>query len=175
MKIRLSTLLALALGVMGFAQQSFACGEKFLIVGRGSRFQRGYVALHPASVLLLNTHLTGQRDLQTRLKLAGHRIQLVADANQLREAMKSGNPDLVLADVSDAPEVNGLMTETATTALFLPVVDGSSKESISAVETHYKCPLKHETKSKNRSFLATIDAVMESKIKSKPLDCDVVK
>jgi CheY-like chemotaxis protein len=172
-KLRLPAFVLLAFGIFGFAQQSFACGEKFLIVGRGSRFQRGYVALHPASVLLLNTHLTGQKDLQTRLKLAGHRVQLAADAAQLREAMKSGNPDLILADVSDAPEVNGLMTSTATTALFLPVVDGSSKTKMAELETLYKCPLTHESKSKNRGFLATIDAVLESKIKAKPLDCDV--
>lgn len=173
MKIRLPALFVLALGVVGFAQQSFACGEKFLIVGRGSRFQRGYVALHPASVLLLNTNLTGQKELQTRLKLAGHRVQLAADAAQLREAMKTGKPDLILADVTDAPEVNGLMTSTATTALFLPVVDGSSKAKMAEFETLYKCPLKHDSKSKNRGFLATIDAVLESKIKSTPLDCDV--
>ena len=101
MKIRLPALCVLALGVLGFAQQSFACGEKFLIVGRGSRFQRGYVALHPASVLLLKypSH---------RAEGPADTLSLPATASARRrcgpapEAMKSGNPDLILADVTDA-------------------------------------------------------------------------
>lgn len=29
-----------------------ACGDKFVRVGRGGRYQRGYIATHPAAVLV---------------------------------------------------------------------------------------------------------------------------
>ena len=31
----------------------WACGDKFMLVGRGVRFQRAYAAIHPASILIL--------------------------------------------------------------------------------------------------------------------------
>lgn len=159
------------IGAVAFAQQALACGEKFLIVGRGSRFQRAYVALHPASVLVLNSRLTGRRDLQSRLKLAGHRIQLASNIDQLRQATKEESYDLVLADMSDAAAVQEVLSSTATGAVFLPVIDGSSTPPGPTAGIPYKCPLKHEGASKSRNFLATIDAVMESKLKAKPIDC----
>lgn len=165
MKLRL--LAALFLAAVPFAQQALACGEKFLIVGRGARFQRAYVALHPASMVLLNSRLTGRRDLQSRLKTAGHRIQLVSDISELGEAVRKQSYDLVLADGNDAAQIEEVLSSVQARPLFLPVIDGSSKSA----ETQYKCPLKHEGVAKSRDFLATIDAVMEAKRNAKPIDC----
>jgi hypothetical protein len=54
---------------------SEGCGDKFQRVGRGARFQRGYVALHPACVLLYarpqSPIAKALRDLEPALKRAG--------------------------------------------------------------------------------------------------------
>ena len=53
-----------------------ACGDKFLRVGRGARYQRGYVAIHPACVLLYadpkSSVSAALRELEPVLKRAGH-------------------------------------------------------------------------------------------------------
>jgi hypothetical protein len=53
---------------------SEGCGDKFQRVGRGARFQRGYVALHPACVLLYarpqSPIAKALRDLEPALKRA---------------------------------------------------------------------------------------------------------
>jgi hypothetical protein len=66
--------------VAGVSEPLFACGDKFLLVGRGVRFQKAYAAIHPASILIVvppkvvkNAAVRDGR-LMTALKMAGHRV-----------------------------------------------------------------------------------------------------
>lgn len=165
MKVRVFAFLAV--GIVMLAQQALACGEKFLIVGRGSKFQRSYVALHPASAVVLNSGLTARREFQSRLKLAGHRIRLVSNTGLLRQALEDERFDLVLADITDATAVEAAMLSTGSDAVFLPVVDAASPTP----QGQYRCPLKQEGGAKSRNFLTALDAVMDSKRKAKPIAC----
>ena len=79
-----------------------ACGDKFLLVGRGVRFQRAYAAIHPGSILIVlppksvkNAAVRDSR-LQTALKMAGHRVELVAQAN-LADQIGRSRYDVILA------------------------------------------------------------------------------
>ena len=70
-----------------------ACGDKFLLVGRGVKFQRAYAAIHPASILIYARPRTGAamaiRDpnLQSSLKAAGHILSLVENEQALEVAL----------------------------------------------------------------------------------------
>jgi hypothetical protein len=155
-------------------EPAHACGDKFVIVGRGSRFQRAYVALHPASLLVLNSKVTAERDLQSSLKIAGHTVRVVSDTGSLAAAVAAGRVDLVLADFRDAEEIGRVLPREAFDRLLLPVIDGSSKSSVAAATNQYKCLLGHGRSMKaSRHFLAEIDSAMESKLKSTPVHCDV--
>jgi hypothetical protein len=155
-------------------EAAHACGDKFLLVGRGSRFQRAYVALHPASLLVLNSKVTAERDLQSSLKLAGHAVRVVSDAGALTAAVAAGRVDFVLADFRDTEEIARVLPRETFDRLLLPVIDGSSKSSVAAATDQYKCLLGHGRSMKaSRHFLAEIDSAMESKLKSLPLHCEV--
>ncbi len=170
----LKNVLMVALAFALFSSDSvLACGDKFLIVGRGSRFQRAYVALHPASLLVVNANITAQRDLQTSLKLAGHRVRVTLP-DQVAGALASGRFDFILADFRDIESIGRALPHTVSNSIILPVIDGSSPRDMEAASKQYTCLLGHGRSMKaGRHFLAEIDAAMDSKLKAAPLACDV--
>ena len=162
---------AVTIGLLSM-ESAHACGDKFLIVGRGSRFQRAYVSIHPASLLVLNNGSTGQREIQSRLKIAGHRLQIVK-LTEVAGALATGRFDFVLADFRDFDSVTqAIPTGQPTTVL--PVIDASSKSDMAAAAKEYKCLLQDAKGMKGaRHFLAALDVAMESKLKAADLRCDV--
>lgn len=163
-----ATLALLALGA-----EALACGDKFLIVGRGAGFQRTYISVQPSSLLLLDTNVTARKDIQGQLKRAGHRVSLVSTPEQLRQAVSGAKYDAVLADFADAPRLEQMLSELSSRPLLLPVLDGSSKEQLRAAAADYECVLESKKGPKSRRFLASLDAALESRIKSTPLKCEV--
>ena len=136
-----------------FAGDTLACGDKLLVVGRGARFQRGYVAIHPASVLLLDTMRTAGSDLLVPLRRAGHRVDVVHDSDQLRRAIAATNYDVVLADWRSASEVQPLVSAATPSVLFVPVLRGASKTDVETATKLYGCPLEPDKRKVKRSFL----------------------
>ena len=150
-----------------------ACGDKFLIVGRGSRFQRAYVAVHPAALLLVGSNVTAQREMQARLKIAGHRLQVVS-VDQIPGALAAARYDFILADFRDVTAVAGVLPAGVAPTPILPVIDGTSKTEMSAATKEYKCLLENSSGMKGaRHFLAALDLAMESKLKATDLHCDL--
>jgi hypothetical protein len=108
----MKTLVALILALLGIVSIGrpvvSACGDKFLSVGRGVRFQRAYAAIHPASILIVlplkNVKPAAVRDpgLVTALKMAGHRVEVVRQPANLSEVLGRSPHDLVIAERADA-------------------------------------------------------------------------
>lgn len=171
MNRRLAVVTSLAL--LALAGEALGCGDKFLIVGRGARYQRIYVAVHPSSLLLLNANITGRKDIQAQLKRAGHRVSLVSSPEQLRQAVSSSAYDAVLADLADIPRLAGSLSDMPKPPLLLPVIDGTSNDRLRAAAAQYKCLLEPENGRKTRRFLARLDAALDSRLKATPLNCEV--
>src|SRR5438094_6740049 len=76
-----------------------ACGDKFLVVGRGVAYQRTYTAPRPASILIYKDANPGvssaikDLDLQATLGMAGHKFQVVETPSALEAALQSGRFD----------------------------------------------------------------------------------
>jgi hypothetical protein len=108
-------LIALSVAVLTIAairsQDASACGDKFLLVGRGARFQRAYAAVHPASILIVlpvkSVKVAAVRDssLATALKMAGHRVESVQQPANLGAILGRSRHDIVLAERADAPAI----------------------------------------------------------------------
>ena len=103
-----------------------ACGEKLLSLGRGIRFQSRHTP-RPATVLLyLPQSATGQPltdpNLESALKEAGHEVRGVTTSQDLESALRSGTYDVVLANVTDAPELERAQAVAAANAVVLPAV-----------------------------------------------------
>jgi hypothetical protein len=103
-----------------------ACGEKLLALGRGIRFQSRH-SPRPASVLLyLPQSATGQPltdpSLESALKEAGHAVRAATTSADLESALRSGNYDVVLANITDASELGRAQAVAAANAVVLPAV-----------------------------------------------------
>jgi hypothetical protein len=173
MKRRMMFATAVSVFVLSAAVEAVACGDKFLIVGRGARFQRGYVSIYPASVLLVDTKGSAGKDLLVPLRRAGHRVDVVHDSGLVGRAMAGNNYEVVLSDWSSASEIQSLVSSAAKPALFVPVLNGASKTDLETATKLYGCPLDSGKRKVKRSFLARLDDVIEAKRKSKPVKCDL--
>ena len=156
----------------------FGCGDKFVVLGRGVRFQRVYIAAHPASILIyMNpaSHMPAadkEFQLQAILKLAGHKASVVEDANELPKLLTSRSYDVVLADLSD---VNALAHEAGASskATVIPVIYNPTGAEARAAEKQYKCLVKASRRS--NQLLAVIDEAMLSRLKGTSSKCNSVQ
>ena len=123
-----------------------ACGDKFLLVGRGVRFQRAYAAVHPANILIYARSTTDAdraiRDPQFHktLRQAGHQLSVIEDTTLFQHALRVSRFDIVLADLIEAPSIDPLVA-TATShpkALYVEYPSGITK----ALASHFMCELK---------------------------------
>jgi hypothetical protein len=152
--------------------EALACGDKQLVVGRGARYQRGYVAINPTTVLLVDAG--SSNELLAPLKRAGHRVEVVSDSGELRRAIVSNDWEVVLADWNRASEVQELVSAGASSAMFIPVLSGAASAlDLEAAKRTYGCPLESSKPKLNRNFLARLDEVIDAKRKSRPLSCNV--
>src|SRR5436305_1255434 len=85
-----------------------ACGDKFVVVGRGVRFEQAYAAIHPASILIVlpakNVNSASVRDshLAIALKMAGHRVEVVQQPTNLADVVGRSRRDIILVEQADA-------------------------------------------------------------------------
>jgi hypothetical protein len=103
-----------------------ACGEKLLALGRGIRFQSRHTP-RAASVLLYLPQTGGGRsladpNLETALDEAGHAVRAVTTIADLESALGSGSYDVVLANITDAPDLERAQSVTERKAVVLPAV-----------------------------------------------------
>lgn len=146
----------------------FACGDKLMLLIGHSRYQQVYNT-HPASILALtrqNSAVSGivnELEHQPPLKRGGHKFYNVDDLSRLDEALKAGQYDLVLADVTDADGLDQHLQSARSKPVVLPVVYNSTKAEARAVEKKFHCILKSPGSPSN--YLAAIDDAMEVRLK----------
>jgi hypothetical protein len=123
-----------------------ACGDKFLLVGRGVRFQRAYLAVHPGNILIYARSTTNAdraiRDPQFHktLRQAGHQLSVIEDATLFEHALRVSNFDIILADLTEAPTIDALVLTAPShpKALYVEYPTGSTK----ALASQFMCELK---------------------------------
>jgi ABC-type amino acid transport substrate-binding protein len=145
-----------------------ACGDKLLVMGRGVRFQRAY-AHHQANLVIYSSGtqsgsiLTNSK-LQTTLKHAGHKLQMVEGASQLDEALKSGKVDVVLADFADVAGIARQLQSAPSKPVVLPVLGKASKAELAAAQREYKFALK--ASDDEIRYLTAIDEAMKLRLRT---------
>jgi len=145
-----------------------ACGDKFLVVGRGVRYTRVRAAAHPASILLYMNPASrvpaAVKDarLDVSLKQAGHKVQTVETASQLNEAFKTSKFDLVLADVNDGPSLEKQVGSQSPRPALVPVLYNPTDGELTAARQQYGCALK----APGKDPLSAIDEAMAQRTKT---------
>jgi hypothetical protein len=149
------------------SQDVSACGDKFLLLGRGVRFQRAYAAIHPAAILIVipakSVKAAAVRDsrLTSALKMAGHRVDVVK-VSQLQEALAGSRYDIILAERADTMGVrNGLAAASKKPAI-IGVIEDSGTADGTAARLGLDAVLK--TPQSLPDILRLLDDVMKARI-----------
>jgi len=165
--MRRVTLLVALILVSASSSDAEACGDKFLRVGRGARYQRAYVAVHPANLLLVarpgSSVAAALRELEPTLKRAGHRPVVVQNLSAVTEALDRGHFNIVLTDIKDVPSVEGATRKTGAKVDVLPFIEQPSPEARADAEAGYRCVA--EIPGKKAEVLGKIDELMELALK----------
>ena len=83
---------AMAVSVPAMYPVAHACGDKFLMAGRGAKFQRAYASVYPSKLLIYARPSTDPRaairdpQLQKALRQAGHSVSIIDDWGLLDRA-----------------------------------------------------------------------------------------
>ena len=163
----------IAAGLMTSSDLS-ACGEKFLIVGRGTRFQRASTARTAANILVYANPASNvpkamaNVPVESVLKKAGYKPTLVSSASELDSALNRGGWDLVVLDLADGQAVVARLRNGDAAPAVLPVAYNASGSQLATSRKQFPNVLKLPTKS--LSFLDAVDEAlaMRPKAKSSP-------
>ena len=144
------------------ATDAEACGDKFLVVGRGVRYQDQLMLLQGNILIYANSNLPGSAvadlGLEDALSRAGHTYRVVLDMPELAGAVVTEQYDIVLSDVADAPLVQEALQRESVEAAVLPVVYKKDKEQLKQAKKNYPAVLK--SPSRTRYLLAVINNVL---------------
>jgi hypothetical protein len=164
-------LIAFAAVVLPNPDTAQACGDKFLLVGRGVSFHHAYAAIYPASIVVYaqpqRSAAKAIRDprFQSDLKLAGHRVLFVENDAALARALESDRVDLILTDVADADRMSKQVATSSSAPAVLPVMYEPTKDEAKEVEARYHCQLKSSDRIDR--YLSTIDDAMKARVDQK--------
>jgi hypothetical protein len=140
-----------------------ACGDKFLVVSRATRFQRASVPRQPAAILVYANPASNlpaalaNVPVEATLRKAGYRPTSVASADEFDRALSQGGWDLVLVDVAESQALRGRVHGDSAPAV-LPVVYNPTRTEWKQVKTQYPSVLRSPTKT--QAFLDTIDEAL---------------
>jgi len=161
---------ALVLSLWTSAQ---ACGDKFLIVGRGIRYDRAYAAIHPGSILIYrNRNFEDPKagtELESALRKAGHTVQTVDDVTKLDSTLKNGRFDLVVLNLADTPLLEQQIVSSPSSPAVLPIIYNRTGTELTAASQKYDCILK--ATGKKSDVLTVVDEAMAEKQKGDPVKC----
>jgi hypothetical protein len=154
-----------------------ACGEKLLVLGRGIRFQSRHTP-RAATVLLYAPESASGRpladpNLESALQEAGHAVHAVTTSADLERALNSDGYDVVLANITDAPELERVRAVAERNAVVLPAVylvtpsPQSSKPQIRADRENASRSfgVVVEVPGRPGHYCAAVDKAMELKLK----------
>src|SRR5215212_7175525 len=108
----------LALSTSALYPAAQACGDKFLMVGRGAKFQRAYASLYPGKVLIYarpsSDAKAGVSNLQLHkaLRQAGHSVSIIEDWTLLEQALKTVPFDVILVDAAEGLKLQNLVSSS---------------------------------------------------------------
>ena len=101
-----------------------ACGDKLLMLGRGIKFQSKHTPRAAAVLLYLPESATGlaltDPKLESALREAGHAVRAVTSRADLESALSAGTFDVVLANVTQAPELERAQAVAGQNSVVLP-------------------------------------------------------
>jgi hypothetical protein len=150
-----------------------ACGDKFLLVGRGASYRNRYVAIHPAKIILFGQKAVGDDakvDVRRILQRAGHRVDFAPDGADLESLMRGASYDFIITPMEVVANTERRVRSVAPQTMVLPILFASNEKEVREMEGKYLCVRK--SGQKQRSFLTILDDAMAMRQKGETPNCD---
>jgi len=139
-----------------------ACGDKLLAMARAISIFKAYKPWKNASILIYQVRkdsVVKDKQFQTSLTLAGHKIKTIDKADQLDQTLSAGKYDLVVADIGDAAALKQRLASRGSAPSVLPLLVKPAKEELVAAEKQYGAVIK--TPGGFTNHLEAIDHLMK--------------
>lgn len=162
-----AVVVALAVALPG---DTLACGDKFLVPGRGVRFRGRPVHRESVAVLLYARPGSSLGEtlralsVEARLRKAGYRPTLATSEAGLESVLRVGAWDVVVVDLADAPGIVQRLS-TAPAPTVLPVVYASTRATVDAARRQYRQVVTSPTK--HSSFLEAVDRAVAAQARAR--------
>jgi DNA-binding NtrC family response regulator len=145
-----------------------ACGDKFLVPTRGTRFQRPPDMREPAAILVFaNSAIVpasvANAAIDAMLRKAGYRPTSVNNVSDFDKALDRGKWDLVLVDLADGPSVSSRLQGVSAPVL-LPVAQNMSSSQLTEARKHYARVVAMPVKS--RALIDVVDDALAQRRES---------
>ena len=154
----------LLLGVIGTSEPLLACGEKFRMANRLTRFQQPPRARTAAAILIYaNATLSkalANVPVDETLRKAGYKPTSVTSSKEFQAALDRGGWNLVLLDAADSGAAIA-RSPVANAPVVLPVVFKASKAELDAAKKQHPHVLNGPVKS--QSLVDAIDDALDDK------------
>ncbi|MEO6326708.1 MAG: response regulator [Thermoanaerobaculia bacterium] len=151
-----------------------ACGDKFVFIGSGAQLTTASLAKHPGRVLVFANPKTGfsaiSQDVRGGLRRAGHRVLVLDSIQALGEALRSGSPDVILADIEDVVDVAALLKDAPGKPGLLPVVYHKEPGDLEALKVKYSC-LVAPKKGRDADLFVMVNEALESRARGVVQGC----
>jgi hypothetical protein len=170
MKLRLAAAAFVLIACTGANGSLLACGDKFLVVSRGTRYKHANAPRTPAVILIYANPASNlpkalaNLPVDTTLRKAGYQPTSVESAEDFDKALEHGKWDLILVDESDGQSVLGRIKAGAAAPVVLPVYYKATSAELKQAKKLYPQVLESPTKS--QAFLDTIDDALASRPKT---------
>jgi hypothetical protein len=169
MHTRARVLALVTLLLVAGTESGNACGDKFVVFGRGVRFKTVFAAARPASILLFLksdsslTKIEREFRLQSILKEVGHEATIVEFPADLENALRGKPYDIVLASAEDVEVVEKARTAAGAKSSIIPALYKPTPEATRDAQHEYGCLVKPSKR--NHDLLLVIDEVMRDRSK----------
>jgi hypothetical protein len=148
MTYRVSLVLVFVLIMGARSGELSACGDKFMLVGRGILFQHAYAAIYTGAILIVQppkaVKSAAVRDsrLVTALKMAGHKVDIVQQPANLADVLRRSTYDIVLAERADASSIPDVAIEGRQKATIVAVLEDPAPADLAAARQQFEVVLK---------------------------------
>lgn len=146
---------------------AIGCGDKLVGLTHGARYMN---LSHPGVVLVFAPSgskaaaLLADEQFQNAIKKDRHVLRTASDEQQLSAELASGKVDVVLTDMSNAPQMAQRLQTHSLPAVVVPVVTSQSKAEIKKLERQY--PALVTVESKTGKYRAALDDAMGARMQN---------
>ena len=173
---RLLTVMAMVAAALVLGETvASACGDKFVLLGRGARVAR---SKYPSTILIFMNPTSRvpaadkEFHVEAVLKAAGHKAQVAETEAEVEKALASGKYDLVLADFNDVATLRKEAASVSSKPVVPPLLYKPTPAELSVAEKESECLVRPSKAS--RDLLVVVDQTLAERRKGVGAICDGV-